>query len=312
MPNWAYQEIHCKTKEDLEKIKAHFETNDELNFEKIIPMPLSIKLTQSPAYSRAIAFFLSPDEKPLTKEEIIEKIDTYKETLTNALDTKFVNIIYSEFDKIGGHNKKLIDILWETLQDKKLLKILKENIKNIDSFKEYCDALHIDPSPANYGKQILYNLLTTGKTNWYDWSNEYWETKWNASNTAWTDKSVYFETAWSPALKIAQKISELLKIDLFVEWAEEQMTEYGGIVQFNKGVPILSEDFKAGSKEMFNVASRLSDSDQECIRYDENHNEIITEWDFDYDTDYKEKYGSFTNIPKVDTTIYELEEFLKQ
>lgn len=179
MPNWAYQEIHCKNKEDLERIRNAFSANPsddnaDIDFNKIIPMPKSIERTSSPSNFEAAAFFLMP-EKTLPYEEIKLKIDEFAKTLNNPM--------------------------YKMLSDEKIKQLIKyrqnpENIKSLTSkiiepastyvrnpFLEYCKEFELEPTIENYGKQMLYNYMMYSVCDWYNWSNNHWDTKWNACDT---------------------------------------------------------------------------------------------------------------------------------
>lgn len=306
MPNWAYQEIHCKNKEDLEKIRNAFSAEPsnnhaDIDFNKIIPMPKSIQLTKSPSDFEAAAFFLMP-EKVLPIKEIKEKIKDFVKTLDNPIHQMLSNKEIKkliEFRKDPDDEKLLKGLITKTHPESTFLK---------NEFLEYCKEFELEPTLENYGKQMLYNYMMYGVCDWYDWSNNHWDTKWNACNTMWGTESVYFQTAWSPSQIIPMEISKQLQIPLFVEWAEEQYTEYGGIFEIDSGEIIDFEDYDAGSKEMFVVAARLDDPDQQSIRYDENRHEFVFECSL-WDEDHEHPYKSIEDIPKIDLTIDKLEEF---
>ena len=104
------------------------------------------------------------------------------------------------------------------------------------------------------------------------------------------------------------KISKQLNIPLFVEYAEEQLTEYGGTFEIENGEIIDEECYDSNSKEMFIVAARLDDPDQQSIRYDEDNQKFVFEWDLD-DINSDSPYKSIENIPEIDLTLEKLEEF---
>lgn len=304
MPNWAYQEIHCKNKEDLEKIRNAFSKDPsnnyaDIDFNKIIPMPKSIKLTSSPSDFKAAAFFLMPDEI-LPLEEIKLKIDEFAKTLKNPIHKTLNNMTI----------KDLIDIKADKRHKEIILsRINKPDYEIIENqFRRYCEEFNLEPTIENYGKQMLYNYMMYGTCDWYSWSNINWDTKWNASDTVWSEQSVYFRTAWNASQTIPMEISKQLNIPLFVEWAEEQYTEYGGIFEINNGEIIDIEDYDGGSKEMFIVAARLDDPDQQSMRYDENNQNFVFEWDLD-DINSDSPYESIEDIPEIDLTLEKLEGF---
>lgn len=85
------------------------------------------------------------------------------------------------------------------------------------------------------GKKALYNLVHYGYFDWYDWSIDNWETKWNVYECTIIPKtlSIYWTTAWSPTIKIAQEIAKSCKYPVYYRYAEEQFTEYVGEYLFN-------------------------------------------------------------------------------
>lgn len=304
MPNWAYQEIHCKNKEDLEKIRNAFSEDPsddyaDIDFNKIIPMPKSIKLTSSPSDFKAAAFFLMPDEI-LPLEEIKLKIDEFVKTLKNPIYKTLNNMTI----------KDLIDIKADKRHKEIILSRINEPDHEIieNQFRRYCKEFNLEPTIENYGKQMLYNYMMYGMCDWYDWSRDNWDTKWNASDTVWSERSVYFRTAWNPSEKIPMEISKQLNIPLFVEYAEEQLTEYGGTFEIENGEIIDEEYYDAGSKEIFIVAARLDDPNQQSMRYDENNQNFVFEWDLD-DINSDSPYESIEDIPEIDLTLEKLEKF---
>lgn len=104
------------------------------------------------------------------------------------------------------------------------------------------------------------------------------------------------------------EISKQLNIPLFVEWAEEQLTEYGGTFEIENGEIIDIEDYDGGSKEMFIVAARLDDPNQQSMRYDEDNQKFVFKWDLD-DIKSDPPYKSIEDIPEIDLALEKLEEF---
>lgn len=114
---------------------------------------------------------------------------------------------------------------------------------------------------ANYDEkaeeaQRKANIEQYGYEDWYAFCVAEWGTKWGLCNTTFyndfdeeintleeitetLDENGYIkfkaDTAWSPALGLLQKICELYPdIELRCEWGEEQVTEYYGILTYNK------------------------------------------------------------------------------
>ena len=109
-----------------------------------------------------------------------------------------------------------------------------------------------------YGKQAFDNYLKYGAVDWYDWCCNNWGTKWNAQNTQLLDENsaeVYFDTAWSPVVKLLKKLSEKNPDCTFeYEFAEEQAAILCGRVVFESGKIKSQEyypDFSKAAYELF-------------------------------------------------------------
>jgi hypothetical protein len=80
-----------------------------------------------------------------------------------------------------------------------------------------------------------------GKSNWYTWSIENWDTKWNAYSVAWDFDTLYFQTAWStPAPVLIELSKKFPDTEIKVEYADEDFGSNCGIVIYKNG-EIISE-----------------------------------------------------------------------
>lgn len=317
MPNWAYQTLVCKNHEDYMKIKnAYMDENEVLSFDKIIPMPKSIKFTKSPMETCAILWFLNPKNEKMTDDELIQKVNDFAKKL-NTNTKNFDAYLLTEFDY--ETNNLVKSPITERLKD---LEKARENLEKQHSpkefvstdknFIEYCKETNQKITPENYGKQVLENILLYACTDWYDWAINSWGTKWDLENTYWDDdtNSIEYETAWDIAEPIAIEISKQLQIPLFVYWSEEQFTQYGGIMEIHNGEVTMDVMYDEDSEEMFIVATRQQDPNQENYRYDKEEEETISLWSLE-DEDPDRADELFNEIPEIDLAIPELEEFLK-
>jgi len=84
----------------------------------------------------------------------------------------------------------------------------------------------------------------TGYTDWYDWANKEWGTKWAPRfehNDPELDEeheqvSMYYETAWSPADGLVSKMSERFPNLVFEVSVTEEANLYVGASHFHNGV----------------------------------------------------------------------------
>ena len=75
------------------------------------------------------------------------------------------------------------------------------------------------------GKAAFQNEQKYGAATWYEWARKNWGTKWSAYNAEiGEDNTIMFNTAWSRAMPVIQKLAENFP-DLKFEycWADEDL-----------------------------------------------------------------------------------------
>lgn len=177
MPNLCTNIVKAP-KEVLEEI---FD-NGKVTFQKLIPMPKELDITEGTVTENAIAYAMSKKEPEefLKMKKILEetKDDFYK----NLWNKYMRNINMDEIKKIEKSAKRYIPE--ET--EKKL------GIKTLEEFGNLC----------------LNNISKYGCVSWYDWSCKNWGTKWDAIQEEGTpeDGELIFLTAWSEPIKVIEKL----------------------------------------------------------------------------------------------------------
>lgn len=223
MPNWTYNRIYYKTKEDLNTILTKFCDEDQnFDFNKIIPMPDFVKNSEAGSrYYSQIAKYL-----------VYEYSKNHQLRLTSVTAESFIQELYPDLSK-----NDISDSLnrHETFNSNSHLKGIVSEIDKLTMNKPPKIPTTDDPDLTT-GKANLDSLLYTKFTNWYDWSCAYWGTKWNACDTRVKDNFLAFDTAWSPPDdEIFRKISESLKDPIYVCYTEEQITAFAGEQIFYHG-----------------------------------------------------------------------------
>ena len=92
--------------------------------------------------------------------------------------------------------------------------------------------------------------------NWYDWSIENWGTKWGAyDGQIVADDMVTFLTAWSTPAAAIQKLSaKYPKVEIFVEYADEDFSYNIGSYIYKNGKVLKEIAPKGGSYEAIKMA----------------------------------------------------------
>ena len=95
------------------------------------------------------------------------------------------------------------------------------------------------------GKQALSNIKEYGHKSWYDWSCQHWGTKWNAYEIEVDEDlgTIFFQTAWSPATPVFDKIGELFpELEITIDYYEGDFAgQYTMYEDYSEDVPASSE-----------------------------------------------------------------------
>lgn len=113
------------------------------------------------------------------------------------------------------------------------------------------------------GKTAFQNEQKYGAATWYEWARENWGTKWSAYNAEiGEDNTIMFNTAWSRAMPVIQKLSENFP-DLYFEycWADEDLGVNVGMAEFENGEVTFDEFYNAHSYDAYELAADLWDID---------------------------------------------------
>ena len=121
----------------------------------------------------------------------------------------------------------------------------------------------IDQKTWSLGKQAYQNKIKFGHKGWYDWCIDNWGTKWNAYGFGAAEtKTISFTTAWSRAMPVMTKLSEMFPdVHFNYAWADEDFGNNVGEVELQNG-EITYENIPASySKEAFEMAADIRGED---------------------------------------------------
>ena len=116
-----------------------------------------------------------------------------------------------------------------------------------------------------FGKAAFQNEQKYGATTWYEWARKNWGTKWSAYNAEiGEDNTIMFNTAWSRAMPVIQKLAENFP-DLYFEycWADEDFGVNVGMAEFENGEVTFDEFYNAHSRDAYELAADLWNLDLE-------------------------------------------------
>lgn len=105
-------------------------------------------------------------------------------------------------DVLTGNCAKHLDYPW----------VKELGITTPEDFNTYIETHR--PDALQLGRQYLSNDAKYGHRTWYTWCPQHWGTKWHAYNASEPEVAprravIYFVTAWSPAIPVIARLSEL-------------------------------------------------------------------------------------------------------
>ena len=218
MPNYVTNTITLKGKQsDIDSIcellkNKNPDRDEEIDFNNVVPMPNTMNIAASSNARWYIASYvktLSDVERLSLIQELCKYSDGFYESYAHKYQDAFTG-----------------DIPDDTLN------------RMQKTFQEEYSAINPN-SIEEVGKTYIDNILNYGADTWYDWSCNNWGTKWGAMDSCISDNSIAFDTAWSAALPITKKLSEIFPDVRFShEWADEDIGRNCGRYVYKGGVAI--------------------------------------------------------------------------
>lgn len=144
-----------------------------VDFERVLPMPETLREVSSPADKKAVLCYLTDGFKKPIDDDIAK--------VTLGLSRSYIA---------------------RPLKD--MRKELEELAKGLDPNEKvplYFDIEKTAPMVTLYelGKRYVDNFKSYGYAEWYEWAINTWGCKWNASGSYWKDdETIIFDTPWCP------------------------------------------------------------------------------------------------------------------
>lgn len=180
--------------------------------------------------------------------------------------------------------------------------MLEEGTMTQERFDELC------AENIKFYEQGQKAYAETGYTDWYDWANNEWGTKWPPRfehddpelSEEFAQISMYYETAWSPASGLVTKMSERFPNLVFEVSVTEEANLYVGASRFHNGKAIefycsfddkvLPESFRKRYDEICEAETKddhdwdeyfekMSDLQSDVLEYCETQVALMTSWE---------------------------------
>ena len=242
-------EIRAKGKqlEDiLNAIRGDGDEYGSFDFNKLLPMPESLNLTEGSITDQAISAFISHllNESAVHSDHpgSLDEMKRYAEAGTQFISGRFIH-------------KGL-----EYMSPAEICSQAESHGMSTPDFLEL-------------GKKYLDNQLDYGAPTWYKWCIKNWGTKWSleeGSKLKDTNKLV-FETAWSAPHPIMETLSKKFPTVQFShKWADEDLGNNVGQIIFLNGGEFYKDIPKPGSKHAYEMAFAITgiNPSERSMRYD--------------------------------------------
>ena len=189
MPNWCYNTLTV----DAKYKDMIINDKNEVDFNLAVPMPDSLHIESGSKTHTGLFAYIS------------EKL-----TIT---DTATLVKKYADLYAKGGRSLSQFCAILSDKNDMKSNDRIKQNlIDRLSSYVNNTQDTDRMEEMYEYGKKIAYNIENYGAPDWYDWANEHWGTKWNAStnNVDISDTTICanFDTAWCPPMEWLEALAE--------------------------------------------------------------------------------------------------------
>lgn len=244
MPNWVYNQIELQNREDTEKVAKYIRSKDQdFDFNNVIKMPDILVETSADSMAiPAMAYCVMGDRETENLEQWRKQLDLF---LDENIPNVAIQFLDDEEKNITGHIINKVEPIITTgdikelIYEHKTLMELKNDI-NISAVRP------LDPDKIKaQGIATWKAVLTTGFRDWYGWSTNNWDTKWNAvdSEISIANCTITWKTAWNPSESVIKQLAKDVPVNMYYTWFEEPMcSTWAGSALFHNGECIARTD----------------------------------------------------------------------
>lgn len=249
MPNWIYNQIELQNREDTEKVAKYIRSKDQdFDFNNVIKMPEILVETSADSMAiPAMAYCVMGDRETENLEQWRKQLDLF---LDENIPNVAIQFLDDEEKNITGHIINKVEPIITTgdikelIYEHKTLMELKNDI-NISAVRP------LDPDKIKaQGIATWKAVLTTGFRDWYGWSTNNWDTKWNAvdSEISITNCTITWKTAWNPSESVVKQLAKDIPVNMYYTWFEEPMcSTWAGSALFHNGECIARTDTESAA-----------------------------------------------------------------
>lgn len=245
MPNWVYNQIELQNREDTEKVAKYIRSKDQdFDFNNVIKMPeILVKTSASSITILAMAYCVMGDRETDNFEQWRKQLDLF-------LDENVPNVAIQFLD---DETKNITNRIINKVEPIVTTGDIKELIYNHERLMEKRNDINKTSFSPNafkaQGITAWKAILTTGFRDWYGWSINNWDTKWNAvdSEISITNCTVTWRTAWNPSESVIKQLAKDVPVNMYYTWFEEPRSTWAGSAVFHNGECITRTDTESAA-----------------------------------------------------------------
>lgn len=245
MPNWIYNQLELQNREDTEKIAKYIRSKDQdFDFNNVIKMPeILAKTSASSITTLAMAYCIMGDHETKDLKQWRKQLDLF-------LDENVPNVAIQFLD---DETKNITNRIINKVEPIVTTGDIKELIYNHERLMEKRNDINKTSFSPNafkaQGVTAWKAILTTGFRDWYGWSINNWDTKWNAvdSEISITNCAVTWRTAWNPSESVIKQLAKDISINMYYTWFEEPRSTWAGSAVFHNGECIARTDTESAA-----------------------------------------------------------------
>lgn len=245
MPNWVYNQIEFQNREDTKKVAKYIRSKDrDFDFNNVIKMPdILVETSASSITILAMAYCIMGDRETDNFEQWRKQLDLF-------LDENVPNVAIQFLD---DETKNITNRIINKVEPIVTTGDIKELIYNHERLMEKRNDINKTSFSPNafktQGVTAWKAILTTGFRDWYGWSINNWDTKWNAvdSEISITNCTVTWRTAWNPSESVVKQLAKDIPVNMYHTWFEEPRSTWAGSAVFHDGECIARTDTESAA-----------------------------------------------------------------
>lgn len=277
MPNWTYNKIVMRDKASFLAVCETMKSNEsDFDFNRIIEQPKALDKIRSCG----------------SEYDAIQMVNVICRDLGHA-DLEFGEVaswLKDHYPRLNITDKNRVHPVFGGIMPAYTISIEEIDLLAKMSFTKN----HMRPTKLlepEVCRQMLDARIKLGTCSWYEWRIANWGVKWNAGDISIDnyEMSISFSTPWSPVIDLMSQLSELVGVELYYMFDEEQIEVCCGELWFDHGECLIENCTGEFDETLFLVAAEINDPCQDDMRWDGSPGAGYVVYRYDTDSDEFDK-----------------------